>query len=88
MYETFGGLCLAERRTFRPSAMLGFEADTWLRALACGVWNALNQGLTGAPNTLRVAIHPNDLDLLLGQDLRKLLARGGTALSYRDINNR
>ena len=85
-YETFSGVYDSGTGTFRRTAMVGFEADTAFRALSCRVWNRLNLWAAGASKPVRVAIHPSDLHLLLGEELRHFLEHGGQALSYRDID--
>ena len=85
-YETFSGVYDSGTGTFRRTAMVGFEADTAFRALSCRVWNRWNLWAAGASKPVRVAIHPRDLGLLLGGDLRRFLEQGGHALSYRDID--
>lgn len=60
------------RLTWMPLA--GFEADTTFRRGSLRVWNRLNGALAkraGAP--LRISIHPNDLDLLLGEELKNMI---------------
>ncbi len=56
--------------------LVGFEADTAFRAVFLKLWNRsqiLSARRSGKP--LRVSIHPQDLDLRLGDDLRDLLER-------------
>lgn len=75
-YEVFSGLIEAETGRRRLLPVVGFEADTAGRAVALGVWNALNVGHARAWGTpLRVAIHPFDLSYRLAADLRRLLPR-------------
>jgi predicted deacetylase len=85
-YETFAGVYDSAAGAFRRMAMVGFEADTSFRALSCRVWNRWNLRVAGASKPVRVAIHPRDLGLLLGENLRRFLEHGGQALSYRDID--
>jgi predicted deacetylase len=84
-YETLAGIYDAGARSFRRTAMVGFEADTAFRALSCRFWNRLNLRAAGTSKPIRVAIHPRDLHLLLADDLRGFLEQGGQALSYRGI---
>lgn len=54
--------------------LLGFEADTRLRAAALGIWNKAQMRLARlARQPVRIAIHPHDLQLRLGGELRELL---------------
>jgi predicted deacetylase len=85
-YETLTGVYSAGAGAFRRTAMVGFEADTAFRALSCRIWNRCNLLAAGESKPVRVAIHPRDLKLLLADDLRHVLGRGGQALSYRDID--
>jgi hypothetical protein len=87
-YETLAGVYDSGTGAFRRTAMVGFEADTAFRALSCRIWNRLNLRAAGTSKPIRVAIHPSDLDLLLGDDLHDFLECGGQALSYRDIEFR
>jgi predicted deacetylase len=87
-YETLAGIYDSGARSFRRTAMVGFEADTAFRALSCRVWNRLNLRGAGTSKPIRVAIHPRDLHLLLADDLRGFLGQGGQALSYRGIEFR
>jgi predicted deacetylase len=85
-YETLGGVYDVRSRQFRRLPMTGFEADTAFRATTCRAWNRLNLSWAGTSNPVRVAIHPQDRELRLAEDLRILLQQRGRALSYRDIN--
>lgn len=84
-FETLAGVFDARSRKFRRTAMVGFEADTAFRGAACRFWNWLNLASAGSAKPVRVAIHPQDLELRLASDLRKLLQRGGDALSYSNL---
>jgi len=86
-YETLTGVYDAAKRHFILSPMVGYEADTWLRALPVRAWNALNRGLAGERRPLRVAIHPQDFDLKLANDLERLVEKGGHALSYSQLES-
>lgn len=82
LFETLGGVVDVGAERFRPSPMVGFEADTGFRALGCRIWNWANLLYAGNTRPIRVAIHPNDLSLRLADDLRALIERGGNAMSY------
>jgi len=81
-YETLAGIYDAESRRFERTPMIGFEADTPFRALACRVWNSVN--LTWRRRPVRFSIHPRDPELLLGDDLARLIERDWTDLYYTD----
>jgi predicted deacetylase len=84
-YETLAGIYDSSTRRFTASPMVGFETDTWLRALPVRAWNAVNQAWAGQRKPLRVAIHPQDFSLKLADDLERLISAGGTAISYRQL---
>ncbi|WP_119396359.1 polysaccharide deacetylase family protein [Salinibius halmophilus] len=62
----------AQRHHFLP--MVGYEADTLLRKWSVRAWNAINRVL-GRWRPVRIGIHPQDLSLLLADDLRRDLTR-------------
>jgi predicted deacetylase len=77
-YETLNGIYDSQTNTFTRLPLVGFEADTRARAVGLTLFNAANitlARLTRKP--LRIAIHPKDLELRLGGELRKLLERLG-----------
>jgi predicted deacetylase len=84
-YEFLWGIydALADRVTHMP--VVGFEADTLLRTLALRPLNAANRiaaGLNG--HTLRISVHPHDLENRLATDLRRLLNDEYALVSYAD----
>lgn len=75
-YELLHGCVSAADGALRIMPLVGFEADTRVRALALRVLNPANLwtgAATGRP--LRVAIHPWDLRHRLAAPLRRLLER-------------
>lgn len=72
-YETLSGIYDTEADEFIRSPLLGFEADTWLRAASLRLFNALNRMLAGVRGQLRLAIHPRDFELFLAGDLERSL---------------
>jgi len=84
--ETLRGLRVrSAEQGFRFEALplVGFEADTPLRAEVLSNWNRLQLRRArrlGRP--LRIALHPFDQQLHLGRQLRAVLALGWTPLSY------
>ena len=70
-FETLSGIYDSANGRWSRTPMIGFEADTPLRALACRAWNRFN--LTVGSGPVRFSIHPPDPELLLGGDLRRLL---------------
>ena len=81
-YETLSGVYDSASGRFHRSAMVGYEADTGFRAVSCRAWNAANLAAAGSKRPVRVAIHPFDLELKLADDVRRIVAAGGTALGY------
>lgn len=76
--EVFFGEIDGRTGRLHPQALLGFEADAPERAPVLRAFNAANRALArrfGLP--LRLGIHPQDLDLALGADLRRLIAETG-----------
>lgn len=71
-YEFFGGVYHAEQRHFYRCPLVGFEADTRLRALTCRWFNRLNLHKKSGEGPLRISLHPFDLDLFLKRDLEKV----------------
>lgn len=68
--------------------LLGFEADSTLRVRFLSDWNrlqlSLSRRLSSPP---RIALHPADHRLPLGDQLRAVLALGWTNMAYRDLSN-
>lgn len=83
LYETLGGVYDSATRQFLRSPMIGFEADTWWRSVACRLWNRLNLRFGRGP--LRFSIHPADPELLLGRELAALIAEPWDARYYTEI---
>ncbi len=79
-YETLYGIYDSRIQEFHRTPMVGFEADTPFRAMACRAWNRINLSSSKAP--LRFSIHPGDPELLLGADLDELIRRDWTDLYY------
>lgn len=74
--ETTSGFRFTQTWNRVPLPLVGYEADTRLRAVFLKGWNALQirrAKRSGRP--LRVSIHPHDLHLRLGDDLREILRR-------------
>lgn len=80
-YETLVGVYDAKRGCTRPMAVCGYMADTRARSLALRATNAVNR--FALPFPLRIAIHPEDLDLLLAPDLADCLEKDYHFSSYQ-----
>jgi predicted deacetylase len=75
MVEYPTGIYHTRRKSFLRLPLMGFEADTPLRAQLLRGWNCINHAIACRSNRpLRVAIHPFDLQFRLAESLRKLLA--------------
>ena len=81
-YEVLSGVYDSIDRRFRCSPMIGFEADTRFRSIACRAWNRANLAAAGNRHPVRVAIHPGDFSLMLADDLARMIDAGGRALGY------
>jgi predicted deacetylase len=71
---------------YQPLPLVGFEADTALRALLLRGWNRINYAIacrSGRP--LRVAVHPFDLRFGLAGQLRSMLIRHRHCRNYTDL---
>lgn len=78
-YETFRGTYDSERDRFVPGPLVGFEADTALRAVVCRAFNAWNRRRAGREDApLRISLHPQDLYLRLRDDLERCCGMGPT----------
>ncbi len=84
-FETFRGVYVAGSG-FRPIPMVGFEADTWLREIACRLWNRYNLSRAQRADILRIGIHPTDLELRLADSVEAILKIPGDAVSYATIH--
>lgn len=76
-FETLTGIFDAGSGRFRRLPLVGFEADTPLRARLLRALNRASLAWAGAERPLRVAIHPRDPELLLAGDLERLLVSLG-----------
>jgi len=71
-YEYFRGVYDSGTERFVTCPLVGFEADTWLRAAACRLFNAVNLWVRPGQGPLRISLHPHDLHLRLRADLLKV----------------
>lgn len=73
-YEILQGFVEGETGRTRWLPLAGFEADTTFRQVSLRLWNGLNsywgKKLMGP---LRISIHPGDLDLLLEEELKRMV---------------
>ncbi len=74
-YEFLSGVYDSRTDRFYRIPLMGFEADTVLRALFLKIFNYLNYRIALIwKRPYRIAIHPNDFNLKLKSDLLALLA--------------
>lgn len=83
--ETASGLyhCATARHWRLP--LLGFEADTPVRAATLRLWNWANLALVRPGRPPRLSIHPYDAELFLKRDLVRTLARFTHGMDYTDL---
>ena len=84
-YETLSGIYDSAAGVFRRVPLIGFEADTALRASLLHVTNALNGAmaqLSGRP--LRIGLHPHDLHLRMVGAVERLFQQPIEARSCDD----
>ena len=73
-YEILRGFVEGRTGRIRWLPLAGFEADTGFRKVSVRLWNSLNVALAKrVRGPLRISIHPDDLDLFLRADLRKMV---------------
>ncbi|MFO8048144.1 MAG: polysaccharide deacetylase family protein [Desulfosudaceae bacterium] len=85
LYETQAGVHDARSGRFHLMPVTGYMADTPARVLSLRMINRVNLVLPGGP--VRVAIHPDDLDLPLRPDLERHLAGFERFFDYRQWLN-
>ena len=72
-FESSRGFNSTASRYFRCLPLVGFEADTAVRAFFLRYWNKLNIRFAKAFGAVRVSIHPYDHTLLLADQLSVLV---------------
>lgn len=72
-YEYQFGVYDSQFKKFHHLPVIGFEADTKIRQTALIAWNYFNLKIGHYCHSLRVAIHPFDLDLKLSSDLKEII---------------
>lgn len=85
--ETLSGILFIGETVYRRSLpLVGFEADTALRAAFLRFWNARSRARAARHQTpLRISIHPGDHHLRLAGDLRSCLTRPWHCMRYSDL---
>jgi predicted deacetylase len=85
-YEVLPGLVDGPTGRLRWLPLAGFEADTTFRKVGLRVWNGCNALLakrSGVP--LRISIHPQDLELLMREDVKRLVGSGWEFLREEEV---
>jgi predicted deacetylase len=73
-YEILRGFVEGQTGRTRWLPLAGFEADTTFRKVSVRLWNNLNVGLAKQlRGPIRISIHPDDLDLFLRADLKRMV---------------
>jgi hypothetical protein len=84
-YEVLRGVRDRTGGRLHPIPLLGYEADTPARAPLIRLWNRFNRHLARRSGWLRIAIHPRDPELALGDDLERDLGRYVDRADYRAL---
>ena len=84
-FEYLDGIFDATTNRFHRIPLLGYEADTPLRATLLKISNAVNLFLAQSRGIIRLSIHPLDLELLLSSGLRELIQSGIRCASLQDL---
>ena len=79
-YETLLGVYDSYHDRTQPMAVCGYMADSAVRLLFLRCINAINRRLAFLP--LRIAIHPNDLQLPMATELKAYLKRNSCFSGY------
>lgn len=87
-FETSRGLFDATKQRYCLLPLVGFEADTALRKLILRAWNRSNILMHSQKRPLRISIHPQDPELLLGKSLWALLDNVSEACHYNFFSTR
>ena len=85
LFEYFGGVYDRRQDRYYALPLVGYEADTWWRVAPLRLWNALNIAWARRGPALRIAIHPNDFELKLAEDLSARLRKDLVWASYQTI---
>jgi len=75
-FERLGSVYDSRRRRRCWLPLIGFETDTQLRAMVVRCWNRLDLSVAStARRTVRIALHPHDLQLRLAGQIEPALRR-------------
>ena len=68
--ETTRGITNIETGLIRLLPLVGFEADSAIRAISLRFWNRVNLSFAKAFAAVRISIHPNDEQLMIANQLQ------------------
>ncbi len=74
-YETTSRIIDVRSNQSKRMPLVGFEADTKLRAIFLQCWNRLNFCWSSPLRPLRISIHPYDTDYLIADQLQLMLTQ-------------
>lgn len=83
-YETTSGIYDSHRDSRRILPLIGFEADTPMRKWLLAGSNRVNKLLASGGRPLRMALHPRDYQLLLGDSIDACFSEIAEAIHYHD----
>jgi len=84
-FETLAGIYDTRTQRFLRLPVVGFEADTRLRAVMLRLSNRVNRGLGRRAGAVRLSIHPFDAELRLSADLERCLGEDRPALTVTSL---
>ena len=84
--ETTRGFLHIGKHQYTSLPLSGFECDTPLRESFLRPWNHLQASLASHKRPLRIAIHPDDFNLRLADQLSNLLSRVTVSRHYATLH--
>ncbi len=81
--EVMSGVFVENRFVFIP--LIGFETKTYFRFITVKILNKINYILQKNIGVIRIALHPNDFNLLLKKDIDKYLSKVTSTFCYNEI---
>ena len=81
-YECTTGIIHNQKYRFIP--LLGFEENTMIKGCLRRFFNKLNYIMAFFTGTIRIAIHPDDFNLYLKDDIVKYLSKSGEAILFHE----
>ena len=81
--ETISGVYINNKFIFIP--LIGFETKNYFRFIVVKISNFINYLLYGIFGLIRIAIHPDDFNLLLRKDIDKYLSKVTNSFQFSEI---